>query len=295
MNKLPVHKRVQILKLLCEGMSMRAVSRLVDCSINTVTKTLEEAGQFCLSYHDEKVRKVRSKRVQVDEIWSFCGAKQKNVAGMKQPNEDAGDVWTWTGIDPDTKLIVSWFVGDRDAQAAYAFLLDIAERLDDRIQLTSDGWTAYLGAVGAAFQGKVDYAQLVKIYGPAPQGPNTRYSPPECVGARKTPLIGRPNEDHISTSIVERHNLTMRMQMRRFTRLTNGFSRKLANHAYMVAIYTVWYNWIRTHKSLRVTPAMQAGLTDVLVSFEEIVALMDAAAPKPNRPKSYKKVAKEIS
>lgn len=295
MNKLPVAKRVQILTLLCEGNSLRSISRIVDCSINTVTKALEDAGKACMCFHDEKVRAVRSKRVQVDEIWSFCAAKQKAVPTMKKPVHGAGDIWTWTALDADSKLIVSWYVGARDASATHDFIDDVAARIDGRTQLTSDGLTVYLGAVGRAFQGRVDYAQLVKIYGEAPESAKGRYSPAECIGARKMPVVGMPDEKHISTSYVERHNLTMRMHMRRFTRLTNGFSKKFDNHAYMVALYTVWYNWVRTHKSLRVTPAMAAGLTDVLVSFEEIVALMDAAAPKPNRPKSYKKVAKEIS
>ncbi len=291
MNKLPAHKRAQILQLLCEGNSMRSVSRVVDVSINTVTKALEDAGLACMAFHDEKVRNVRSKRVQVDEIWSFCGAKQKNVPSMKKPTIDAGDCWTWTALDADSKLIVTWYVGGRDAEAANTFMDDVARRLDGRTQLSSDGLQVYLGAVGRAFQGRVDYAQLVKIYGEAPESAKGRYSPAECIGAKKIPIIGRPDERFVSTSYVERHNLTMRMHMRRMTRLTNGFSRKVANHAYMIALYTVWYNWIRTHKTLRVTPAMAANLTDKLMAFEDVVALMDAAAPAPVRPLSYKKRA----
>ncbi len=291
MNKLPAHKRAQILQLLCEGNSMRSVSRVVDVSINTVTKALEDAGLACMAFHDEKVRNVRSKRVQVDEIWSFCGAKQKNVPSMKKPTIDAGDCWTWTALDADSKLIVTWYVGGRDAEAANTFMDDVARRLDGRTQLSSDGLQVYLGAVGRAFQGRVDYAQLVKIYGEAPESAKGRYSPAECLGAKKIPIMGRPDVRFVSTSYVERHNLTMRMHMRRMTRLTNGFSRKVANHAYMIALYTVWYNWIRTHKTLRVTPAMAANLTDKLMAFEDVVALMDAAAPAPVRPLSYKKRA----
>lgn len=289
MNKLPLAKRIQILSLLCEGSSMRSISRVCDVSINTVAKMLVDAGKVCMAFHDGKVQGVTSKRVQVDEIWSFTAAKQKNVAGMKKPVEGAGDTWTWTGLDADTKLIVSWFVGGRDGDYAKLFINDLAARLANRVQLTSDGHRAYLEAVEGAFGADVDYAQLVKLYGAAPDGSAGRYSPAECIGIKKTRIEGDPDEKHVSTSYIERQNLTMRMHMRRFTRLTNAFSKKFESHVHMVALYTVFYNFTRIHKTLRVTPAMAAGLTDRVWGLEDIVALMDAVAPKPGRPKVYKK------
>ncbi len=252
MNKVPLTKRVQILSLLSEGASMRSVSRVVDVSINTVAKILVDAGEACAAFHDEKVRGVVSKRVQVDEIWSFCAAKQKKVPNMKKPVDGAGDVWTWTALDVDSKLIVQWFVGGRDGHSAKLFIDDLASRLVNRVQLTSDGHRAYLEAVEGAFGADVDYAQLVKLYGEAPDA-EKRYSPAECLGCRKTRIEGNPDPDHISTSYVERQNLTMRMHMRRFMRLTNVFSKKFMSHVHMIALYTVWYNWVRIHKALRVT------------------------------------------
>ena len=289
MNKLPIQKRVQILSMLCEGSSMRSISRVCDVSINTVAKILVDAGRACMNFHDEKVRGVAAKRVQVDEIWSFTAAKQKNVAGMKKPVDGAGDTWTWTAIDADTKLIAAWFVGGRDAECANAFINDLASRLANRVQLTSDGHAPYLQAVEGAFGADVDYAQLVKIYGSSPESAKGRYSPAECTGIKKTRIEGSPEEKHISTSYIERSNLTMRMHNRRFTRLTNAFSKKFESHVQMVALYTVFYNFTRIHKTLRVTPAMAAGLTDRVWGMEDVVALMDAAAPKPGRPKTYKK------
>lgn len=288
MNKLPSAKRAQILSLLCEGASMRSVSRVADVSINTVTKLLEDAGKVCAEHHDTAVRNVRSKRVQCDEIWSFAYAKQKNVKGAKAAPDDAGDVWTWTALDADSKLIISYLIGGRDAEYAYDFMRDVADRLANRVQLTTDGHGAYLNAVAETFGLDVDYAQLVKRYGEAPEG-QRRYSPAVCVGAEKAHITGKPETAHVSTSYVERQNLTMRMHMRRFTRLTNGFSKKVANHAHMVAIYTVWYNFVRIHKTLRVTPAMAAGLTDRLWSMDDVVALLDAAAPAPTKRGPYRK------
>jgi IS1 family transposase len=291
--KLLVAKRVQILPMLCEGVSMQSISRVLDVSINTVSKMLIDAGIVCAAFHDEKVRNVKSKRVQVDEVWSFTAAKQKNVPRMKKPVDGAGDTWTWTALNADSKLIVQWFVGGRDGHAAKLFIDDMASRLANRVQLTSDGHKAYLEAVEGAFGVDVDYAQLVKLYGESPES-EKRYSPPQCVGARKTQIEGDPDPDHISTSYVERQNLTMRMHMRRFTRLTNAFSKKFESHVHMVALYAVWYNWVRIHKTLRVTPAMAAGLTDKLMSFEDIVALMDAREGGPKKRGSYRKQVRQI-
>ena len=285
MNKLPATKRAQILSMLCEGSSMRSISRVVDVSINTVSKLLADAGEACAAFHDKAVRGVNSKRVQCDEIWSFCYAKQRNVETAKAAPEEAGDIWTWTALDADSKLIVSYLVGGRDAGYAAAFMDDVADRLANRVQLTTDGLKAYLNAVEGAFGADVDYAQLVKLYGDVPESAQGRYSPAECTGIRRTRVEGRPDPKHVSTSYVERQNLTMRMQMRRFTRLTNAFSKKGLPHYHMVALYTVWYNFVRIHKSLRVSPAMAAGISDRLWSMEDVVALIDAAeAPKPRGP-----------
>lgn len=287
MNKLPLAKRTQILAMLCEGSSMRSISRVADVSINTVSKLLVEAGEACLAIHDETVRNVKASRVQCDEIWSFCYAKGKNVKGAKAAPEGAGDVWTWTALDADTKLIVSYYVGDRGAGSALELMDDLRSRLSNRVQLTTDGHKAYIEAVEGAFGGDVDYAMLVKIYGPAIGA--GRYSPPECIGAKKHEIEGRPDPAHISTSYVERQNLNMRMGMRRFTRLTNAFSKKLENHVHALALYFAFYNFCRIHKTLRMTPAMAAGITDRLWSLEDIVAKMDAMAPAPKPRGSYKK------
>ena len=289
MNKLPTAKRVQILAMLCEGSSMRSITRVTGVSINTVGKLLEDAGKVCMAFHDENVRRVQAKRVQMDEIWSFTAAKQKNVAAMKKPIEGAGDTWTWTAIDADSKLILQWYVGDRSGDTAKFFVDGVAERLATRVQLTTDGLKAYLEAVEGAFGADVDYAQLVKLYGVSPESAKGRYSPAECTGIIKTPVEGYPDPKHISTSFVERQNLTMRMSMRRFTRLTNGFSKKLESHIYAISLYFVFYNFCRIHKTLRISPAMAAGITDKLMNFEDILALIDAAAPAPGRPKKYKK------
>jgi IS1 family transposase len=267
MNKLPLEKRVQILSMLCEGASMRSISRVADCSINTVTKMLTDAGKACAAYHDEHVRGVKAKRVQVDEIWSFTYAKQKNVAKAKTAPPEAGDTWTWTAIEAQSKLLISWLVGGRDSEYAMGFMDDLQSRLANRVQLTSDGHKAYLEAVEGAFGADIDYGMLIKIYGAAPDAFAGRYSPGECIGARKEWIEGNPDPKHISTSFAERQNLTMRMQMRRFTRLTNAFSKKFENHMHMVALYTVWYNFVKMHKTLRMTPAMAAGVTEKLWSI----------------------------
>ena len=295
MNKLSVKARAQMLSMLCEGASMRSVSRLADVSINTVAKLLIDAGKFCAAFHDDNVRGVSAKRIQCDEIWSFTYAKQKNVKTATDAPEWAGDTWTWTGIEADTKLIVSWLVGGRDGEYAMAFMDDLRSRLANRVQLTTDGHKAYLEAVEGAFGGDVDYAVLHKVYGASPESMKGKYSPADCIGTQKHRIEGDPDLKHVSTSYIERNNLTMRMHNRRFTRLTNAFSKKFESHVHMVAIWTVWYNWVRIHKTLRVSPAMAANLTDTLWSWETIVAKMDEVAPKAGRPKTYKKRDQEIS
>jgi IS1 family transposase len=277
MNKLPLETRVRILNMLVEGSSLRSISRVCDVSINTVTKLLVDAGHVCAVFHDAKVRDVKTRRVQVDEIWSFTYAKQKNIVRAKAAPAEAGDTWTWTAIEADTKLIISWLVGGRDGDYAMGLMDDLCSRLANRVQLTSDGHKAYLDAVEGAFGGDIDYAMLIKLFGPAPDSSKGRYSPAECTGIRKTRIEGSPDPKHISTSYAERHNLNMRMQMRRFTRLTTGYSKKIENHIHMVALYTVWYNWIRTHKAHRVTPAMAAGLTDKLLDMADVARLIDDA------------------
>jgi len=277
MHKLPAAKRAQILQMLCEGSSMRSISRVVDVSINTVTRYLVIAGHACEAFHDQTVRKVKAERVQCDEIWSFCGMKEKTAkAKGKDRPKNVGDVWTWTAIDADSKLIVSWLIGGRDAGYAWEFMTDVAARLANRVQLTTDGHGAYLAVVPDAFRGEVDYAQLVKVYGPDPREDQRRYSPAQCLGATKEPVIGNPDPDHISTSFVERSNLTLRMANRRFTRLTNAFSKKIENHSHMVALYTVWYNFVKMHRSLKMTPALKANVTNRLWSMDDLVALIDA-------------------
>jgi IS1 family transposase len=288
MNKLPLAKRVQILSMLCEGSSMRSISRVADVSINTVTKLLVDAGETCIAMHDEMVREVKASKVQCDEIWSFCYAKQRNVARAEAAPEGAGDVWTWTAIDADTKLICSYFVGDRSGQSAIALMDDLRSRLANRVQLTTDGHNAYLEAVEGAFGDDVDYAQLVKLYGDVPEAFKGRYSPAECVGTRKRRVTGDPKTAHVSTSYVERQNLTMRMSMRRFTRLTNAFSKKLDNHIHALALYFAFYNFCRIHKTLRMTPAMAAGITDRLWSLEDIAERIEANRPQPGKRGPYK-------
>src|SRR5437762_11975621 len=282
MNKLPRAKRVQILSMLCEGSSCRSISRVADVSLNTVYKTLIDAGKACARFHDETVRGVASKRVQCDEAWSFCYAKQKNVAAAKAAPEGAGDVWTWTALDADSKLILTWAVGGRDASYALALMDDLRGRITTRVQLTTDGHRAYLEAAEEAFGADIDYGMLVKLYGAETggQGHERKYSPSECIGARKQTITGNPDPKHVSTSYTERHNLTMRMSMRRFTRLTNAFSKKLENHAHMVALYALWYNFVRIHKTLRTSPAMAAGIEKRLWSMEDVVALVDAQSAK---------------
>jgi IS1 family transposase len=274
MNKLDRKTRAQILHLLCEGQSIRAVTRLTGCSKNTVAKLLVEAGHACAAYQDKALRNLLCKRVQMDEIWSFVYAKASNVEKAKAAPERAGDVWTWTAICADTKLLVSWLLADRSTNAAVEFVSDLRGRLANRVQLTSDGHKPYLEAVEETFGEDVDYAMLVKHYGTPPQS-ETRYSPAICTGAEKRPKIGNPDAKHISTSYVERSNLTMRMHMRRFTRLTNAFSKKVENHAAAIALHTMYYNFVRIHQTLKVTPAMAAGVTDKLWEMDDLVAMLE--------------------
>jgi IS1 family transposase len=288
MNRLSNDDRAKILHMLCEGNSIRAITRMTGASKNTVSKLLIDAGKACAAYHDANVRDVKATRVQVDEIWSFTYAKQKNVPTAKAAPEAAGDTWTWTALDADSKLIVSYLVGGRDAEYAMWFMDDLAARLANRVQLTSDGHRAYLEAVEGAFGADVDYAQLVKLYGPTIGAPG-RYSPAECTGSKKIRREGNPDIDHVSTSYVERQNLTMRMHMRRFTRLTNAFSKKVENHAHAVALHMMYYNFVRIHKTLRVTPAMAAGVTDKLWEIGDIAKLVEDAEPAPKARGPYTK------
>lgn len=279
MNKLPLEKRVQVLSMLCEGSSMRAVSRVVGISINTVVKLLIDAGNACEDFHNARVRQVPAKRVQCDEIWAFCYAKAKNAPADKKAAGEAGDVWTWTAIDPDSKLIISWMVGGRDNETGTDFMRDLAFRLAQRVQLTTDGFPGYLRAVSTAFGDNVDYAQLVKVYeSPNPKTPERRYSPAVCVGAHKDRINGKPDVRHVSTSHVERQNLTMRMSMRRFTRLTNAHSKKVENHCHALALYFVFYNFIRKNSALQnKTPAMASGLASAPMAWADLIDLIDQA------------------
>lgn len=265
---------------------MRSISRVADVSINTVSKLLAEAGDACESFHDETVRGVKSSRIQCDEIWSFVYAKAKNVPGAKAAPQGAGDCWTWTALDADTKLMVAWIVGNRDAETANDFMQDVASRLANRVQLTTDGHKPYLEAVEGAFGANIDYAMLIKHYG-TPVGALGRYSPGECTGTEQRRVEGRPNPKHINTSYVERHNLTMRMQMRRFTRLTNAHSKRVEGHRAALALYYVFYNFVRMHKTLRCSPAMAAKLTERLWTMEDVVALIDARAEAPAKRAPY--------
>ena len=289
MNKLTIEKRAMILTMLVEGSSMRAVSRIADVSINTVTKLLVDAGIVCAEYQAEHLVNLNSKRVQCDEIWSFCYSKEKNVAPEDKGMLGYGDVYTWTAIDADSKLAISWLVGRRDYEYAEAFISDLASRLSERVQLTSDGYGCYINAVEKAFGGAIDYAMLVKIYGDDSNA-QKRYTPAPFINAEKRTMAGNPDVKHISTSFVERQNLTMRMGMRRFTRLTNGFSKKIDNLAHAVALHFMHYNFVRIHKTLKTTPALEAGVTSKLWSMIDIVALIDAKEALKNRSRGKYKI-----
>ena len=273
MNRLSTDKRTAVVAALCEGNSIRAMVRMTGVAKNTIVKLLIDMGAACSKYQDETIRGIRSRRVQCDEIWSFVGSKEKNTSIEKKAH-GWGDCWTWTALDADTKLMISFRLGDRTLATAYDFMHDVADRVANRIQLTTDGHKVYIEAVESAFNLDVDYAMLNKVYHANPEG-QTRYSPAKCVGCETKMITGSPNPKHVSTSYVERANLTMRMSMRRFTRLTNAFSKKLENHAAMVALYFMYYNFARVHQTLRVTPAMEAGISDHVWSIEEIVGLLD--------------------
>jgi len=277
MNRLSFKKRRQIIHLMVEGNSLRGIARLVDVSPVTVLRYLELAGSACMAHHDKAVRGVHAERVECDEIWSFNYCKKAKRATAKAAPEGAGDAWTWTAIDADSKLIVSYLIGSRDADAAQDFMHDVAERLANRVQLSTDGHGVYLSAVLGAFGIDVDYAQLIKIYGPTADaiGPERKYSPGECCGTRKQRLLGKPIKALVSTSYVEKHNQTMRQHMKRFARLTAGHSKKIDNHVHMVALYTCWYNFARINSSVRMSPAMAARLTDTFWDIGDIVKLIE--------------------
>src|SRR5271169_5391214 len=275
MNKLDQKARAQALQMMAEGISLRAITRLTGVSRTTLIKLLEDAGQAFSEYQDRVLVNLPCKRLQVDEAWAFCYAKQKNVAVAKAVPKGAGDIWTWVGLDAESKLAVSWYVGGRDSEAAMIFMDDLAKRLANRVQLTSDGHKAYLEAVEGAFGSDIDYAMLVKLYGPSGEG-EKRYSPAECIGAVKHRIEGNPDPDHVSTSFAERSNLNLRMHTRRFTRLTNAFSKKVENHAHSVALFAMYYNFVRIHKTLRTTPAMAAKVTERLWEIADIVDVLEA-------------------
>lgn len=291
MNRLSVLKQIQVIAALVEGVSINATVRMTGVSKHTVLNLLEDLGCACAEYHNRNVRNVKAKRVEVDEIWQFCYAKEKNVPADKQGKFGYGDVWTTTGIDADSKLIISYLVARRDAKAAHEFMQDLRSRISNRIQMTTDGHKVYVNAVEDAFGSEIDYAMLIKIYGaPLQEDSSTRYSPATCIDCKTAVITGDPDPAKICTSYVERQNLTMRMSMRRFTRLTNGFSKKVENHGHAVALHFMYYNYVRIHKTLRVTPAMEAGLADHPWTIEELCALM-----KPKKAASSRiAVEKEI-
>ena len=279
MNKLDRNKRVQVLASLVEGNSIRSTVRMTGVAKNTVVKLLADIGFICAEYQNKVLRNLTCKRIQCDEIWSFCYAKQKNVPEDKKGQFGFGDIWTWTAIDSDSKLVISYYVGLRNAEHARAFMYDLKDRLSNRVQLTTDGLRAYLEAVDEVFGADIDYGMLVKLYGKEKEG-EARYSPPKCIGARRENVAGNPDRKHISTSFVERQNLTMRMSMRRFTRLTNGFSKKVENLEHAIALHFMYYNFVRIHRTLKVTPAMAAGVTNKLWEIEDIVKLLEEKEQK---------------
>lgn len=272
MNKLTKDRRAQVVAALVEGNSIRATVRMTGVAKNTIVKLLADVGRACAEYQDRALRNLTCKRIQCDEIWSFCYAKEKNLPKDKKGVFGYGDVWTFTAICADTKLVPSWHIGRRDIEDAIIFMRDLAGRLANRVQLTTDGHKMYLDAVEGAFGSDIDFSQLVKIYGQTPEG-QRRYSPPQCIGTVKTRIAGHPDDRKVSTSYVERQNLTMRMNMRRFTRLTNAFSKKAVNLFYAVSLHFMYYNFCRIHQTLRVTPAMEAGITDHVWDIGDILNL----------------------
>jgi IS1 family transposase len=275
MNRLALSKRTQVIAALVEGASINSTCRMTGVAKHTVLNLLRDLGCACAEYHNKTIRNLHVKRIQCDEIWAFCYSKDKNVPADKRGTFGFGDVWTWTGIDADTKLIISYLIGTRKANAALEFMKDLASRIANKFQLTTDGYRMYADAVEKCFGGDIDYAMLIKIFGTSGDSPESRYSPATCIGCRTGVLSGEPDPQHISTSFVERQNLSMRMGMRRFTRLTNGFSKKIENHGHAVALYFMHYNFVRIHKTLRVTPAMEAGLTDHVWTIEELLQLTE--------------------
>jgi IS1 family transposase len=295
MNKLPLAKRAQILAMLCEGSSMRSITRVCDVSLNTVSKLMIEAGQACEEFHSHTVRGLKTTHLQADEIWSFCYAKARTVRQMPEDKfiPDAGDAWTFVAMDRDSKLIVTWLTGDRTGANAETFMKDAAVRIENPfVHVTTDGFQGYTNAVSEAFPIEASYSQVQKVFSATPdKGPARKYSPGVVVSASKESIFGTFDVSKASTSHIERQNLTMRMSMRRFTRLTNAFSKKLDNHCHALALYYVWYNFIRIHKTIRVTPAMAAGLTDSVMDMSDIVAMIDAKAGAPKKRGPYKKKA----
>jgi IS1 family transposase len=275
MNRLDTAKRVQVVAALVDGCSINSIERMTSVAKHTILKLLEDLGCACAAYHHRHVRGLRARRIQCDEIWQFVGAKAKNVT-PEQKAAGWGDTWTWIALDADTKLVISYLIGGRDTGWATDFAFDIRERVVGRPQITTDAHKPYMAAIEMAFGADVDYAQLHKIYGASNDTPEARYSPAKCIGCDMKTVIGNPDYEHVSTAYVERQNLTMRMSMRRFTRLTNGFSKKIDNHGHAVALHYMHYNFCRVHKTLRVTPAMEAGIADHVWSMEELVALLDA-------------------
>lgn len=279
MNVLSSEKRAQIIACLVEGNSLRSTARLTGACFNSVLRLVPMLGQACSRFQDQIFQNLKCRCLELDEQWSFCYAKAKNVPRAKNAPEGAGDIWTWTAIDADTKLVPCWLVGNRDASAALRFLNLLSSKMAHRVQITTDGYSLYLPAIAEVFGTDVDYAMLVKIFGPQ-ERLESRYSPPRCIGSRRAPVFGEPDMDKVSTSYVERHNLTMRMVNRRLTRLTNAFSKKVENHESAVALSMMHYNFCRVHKTLRCTPAMEARLTNHVWSYEEVAGLLDGAEAK---------------
>jgi IS1 family transposase len=288
MNRLTAEKRKQVVASLVEGNSIRATVRMTGVAKNTVVKLLLDLGTVCSVYQDRVMRDLPCERIQCDEIWAFCYAKQKNVPADKQGQFGYGDVWTWVAMDADTKLVPTYRIGSRDLRDASLFIADLASRLKHRVQLTTDGHHAYLLAVKDAFRGEIDYAQLIKLYGKDPDA-ERRYSPAVCIGINGRTISGEPDADHISTSFVERQNLTMRMSMRRFTRLTNAFSKKVENLAAAVSLHFFFYNFCRVHKTLGTTPAVAAGVADHVWKLNELIGLLEEAERTPIKRGRYAK------